>query len=155
MDHLSQLSDIDFDTLYNQVLNEHERRCDNQRSQCLKLYNQGLLYIGNYCDMDIVIKNYDLAYKSFYKAYQSGHVMSGYHLGYLHELAVTKNIQNKFTLKDNLRLASEYYAFASKYCPDADGSYKRIISLALDKLTGHDPIVIPEKTNLSIHDKYE
>lgn len=149
---LSVLSDTDI--LY-------KRRCNNRQAHCLKLYLQGLRYIGDYGDMDIVIKNYDLAYKSFYGAYQLGHVMSGYHLGYLHELAVTKNIPNKFTLKDNLRKASEYYAWASKYCPHADGAYKRIVALAFEKLTGYDPVIIgsppiiSEDTNLLIHAKYE
>jgi hypothetical protein len=158
---LSILSDTDFNTLYNQVLDEHKRRCYNLQSQCLKLYNQGIRYTGDYGDMTIVIKNYDLAYESFYEAYQLGHVLSGYNIGYLHELAVTKNIPNKFTLKDNLRYAAQYYASGSKYFSGADDSYKRIVALSFDKLTGHDSVVIdpqiiiPDESNLLIHDKYE
>lgn len=143
---LSTLSEPELRELLDRVQNEY-----NKRYGYGELYTNGLRYMDNYRKADIIRQNFNLAYDCFYKASQYGHIMSIYHLGWLHELAVELKIPTKYTVKEHLSLASQYYAIASQYCPEADNAYKRIIARAFATLSGLDatPIQPPESHDCS------
>lgn len=144
---LSTLSESELKELLEHVQTEYNRRYGYG-----ELYTNGLNYMNNYMKADIIRQNFNLAYDCFYKASQYGHIMSIYHLGWLHELAVELKISTNYTIKEHLSLASRYYAIASQYCPEAENAHKRIIARAINTLTGLDATPIqPPKS----HDRTE